>query len=119
MRRIWGFALFFFGLGMFAMLLIGEYTDRVLYNWNLSVGRILYVLLLEEMDGSSGIEAGIQKGKPAQISDKNRDRYTAGRCVGMPGRQKKRELQCSSLRFKTKLSQLFRISNRKHIHIIF
>ena len=30
---------------------------------------------------------------------------------------KKRELQCSSLRFKTKLSQLFRISNRKHIHI--
>ena len=69
-----------------------EYTDRMLYNWNLSVGRILYVLLLEEMDQSSGIEAGIQKGKPAQISDKNRDRYTAGRCVGMPGRQKKREL---------------------------
>ena len=44
-----------------------EYTDRMLYKWNLSVGRILHVLLLEEMDGNSGIEAGIQKGKPAQI----------------------------------------------------
>lgn len=38
-----------------------EYTDRMLYKWNLSVGRILHVLLLEEMDGSSGIEADIQK----------------------------------------------------------
>lgn len=44
-----------------------EYTDRMLYEWNLSVGRILHVLLLEEMDKSCGIEAGIQKGKPAQI----------------------------------------------------
>ena len=30
-----------------------EYTDRMLYNWNLSAGRILYVLLLEEMDQCS------------------------------------------------------------------
>ncbi len=44
-----------------------EYTDRMLYKWNLSVGRILHVLLLEEMDKSCGIEADIQKGKPAQI----------------------------------------------------
>ena len=96
-----------------------EYIDRMLYKWDLPVGRILHVLLLEEMDGKRWDRSRYTERKTGTDMDKNRKRYTAGRCAGMPIRQKKRTASAVLLSVKTKLFQLYRISNRKHIHIIF
>ena len=96
-----------------------EYTDRMLYKWDLPVGRILHVLLLEEMDGKRWDRSRYTERKTGTDMDKNRKRYTAGKCASMPIRQKKRTASAVLLSVKTKLFQLYRISNRKHIHIIF